>query len=561
MKNTANLQAYQRQAAPPGALRLDANEGPTPRFDSGTWPLASEALRRYPDASALEADLALRHGVQPDEVLVTAGGDDAIDRLCRRYLQGGRTLNLTVPTFSMFFHHARLAGGTTHTVPWWSGPYPVAAMAAAMSEDTGLVAVVSPNNPTGTVITPEELTELRRITGDRPLLLDAAYTEFGERDLTDLALSLPNTLVLRTLSKAWGLAGLRVGYLLGPASILQELRAWGAPYAVAGTSLALARQALVQGEQALRDTVLAVRQNRDRLADLLHELGANPQESQANFILCRPPQADFLVQGLAALGVSVRGWKNDAELQDRVRITVPACAQEYAVLEKALRCVLAPEALLLDMDGVIADEGPSYRETIIQMAAGAGIALTRQDIAAAKAAGGANNDWGLTQRLLAQRGVTLSLAEVTRRFQDIYLGTPDKPGLCERETLIPDRSLLEGLARSIPLGIVTGRPRADAEAFLRRFDLESLFKTVVCLEDATPKPDPAPVLLALRNLKAQRAWMVGDTPDDIAAARGAGVLPLGISTPSPEDDTREALFRSGAARILDSLKTLKEILP
>ena len=84
---------------------------------------------------------------------------------------------------------------------------------------------------------------------------------------------------------------------------------------------------------------------------------------------------------------------------------------------------------------------------------------------------------------------------------------------------------------------------------------------MVCLEDATPKPDPDPVLLALRNLEAQRAWMVGDTPDDIAAARRAGVLPLGITTPSPEDDTREALFRSGAARILDSLKTLKEFLP
>jgi histidinol-phosphate aminotransferase len=523
--------------------------------------MAGEDLRRYPDASTLEADLARRHGVQPDEVLVTAGGDDAIDRLCRRYLQGGRTLNLTAPTFSMFFHHARLAGGNTCTVPWWSGAYPVAAMADSVGEDTGLVAVVSPNNPTGAVLTPEELTELRRATGDRVLLLDAAYAEFGEIDLTSLALSLPQTLVLRTLSKAWGLAGLRVGYLLGPAAILKELRAWGAPYAVAGTSLALARQALGQGDPAMQATITAVRRNRDRLAGLLGELGACPQESQANFILCRPPRADFLIQGLVALGVSVRGWKDDAELRDRVRITVPACPQEYATLERALRCVLAPEALLLDMDGVIADEGPSYRETIIQVAADEGVALTRQAIAAAKAAGGANNDWELTRRLLAQRGVRLSLMEVTRRFQDIYLGTAGKPGLCARETLIPDRSVLEGLARTLPLAIVTGRPRADAEAFLRRFDLEGLFQTVICLEDATPKPDPAPVNLACRNLGVRRAWMVGDTPDDIVAARGAGVLPLGIAPPSPLDDTREALAQAGAALILPSLTSLKEILP
>lgn len=560
MEKTGKPQAYQRQEAAAGALRLDANEGPVPRFAAATWPLAEEALRRYPDASALENDLARRHGVSADQVLVTAGGDDAIDRLCRRCLQGGRALSLTVPTFSMFFHHARLAGGQVRTVPWWSGDYPLEEMAGTIDQQSGLVVVVSPNNPTGSVVTPQDLRQLRLVAGDRILLLDAAYTEFAARDLTEVALALPHTVVLRTLSKAWGLAGLRVGYLLGPADLIAELRAWGQPYAVAGTSVALARAALSSEADNMSATVEAVRTHRDALVALLRRGHCKPLPSQGNFVLCQPNDASFLREALARLGVSVRGWPGDPLLEAWVRITVPACPQEFQLLCRALETVLNPQALLLDMDGVIADEGPSYREAIIAVLAGFGLALTRRQIAEAKARGGANNDWELTRRLLAERGVDISLAEVTRRFQSIYLGQEGQPGLCTRETLIPDRDLLESLAEKLPLAIVTGRPRSDAEAFLNRFDLKDLFETVICLEDATPKPDPAPVKLACARLNIDRAWMVGDTPDDMAAALGAGVLPVGITPPSAEDDTREALDRAGAVRTLKSLNQLKELL-
>ena len=214
--------AYRRQEAPRGALRLDANEGAVPTQLAPSWPLAAEALRRYPDTRPLEADLAARFGVAPDRVLVTAGGDDAIERLCRRCLAGGRELVLTEPTFEMFARHARLAGGRLRSVPWWEGAYPVSAVESCLGPATGLVAVVSPNNPTGAVVTAADLRHLRRAAGNVPLLLDAAYAEFADEDLTAAALALPHTVVLRTLSKAWGLAGLRVGCLLGPPDLLDE---------------------------------------------------------------------------------------------------------------------------------------------------------------------------------------------------------------------------------------------------------------------------------------------------------------------------------------------------
>jgi HAD superfamily hydrolase (TIGR01548 family) len=223
--------------------------------------------------------------------------------------------------------------------------------------------------------------------------------------------------------------------------------------------------------------------------------------------------------------------------------------------------VLAPEAILLDMDGVIADEGPSYREVIRQMLTEKGLQISREDIAAAKARGRANNDWELTAQILSEGGVEVSLEQVIRRFQEIYLGSDGQRGLCEKERLIPAAEFLRNLSDRYQLAIVTGRPRADAEAFLRRFDLKDLFGAVVCMEDAPAKPDPSPVKLALEKLGLDRAWMLGDTPDDVQAARSAGVLPLGVRPPCSEDDVGDALDRSGAAVTLDRTDQIEELLP
>lgn len=539
-------------------LLLDANEGPTPILPADLWPLPARDLNRYPDAAGFEAVLAGRCGVRLQEVLVTAGADDAIDRLCRRFLAGGRELVLTAPTFGMFAHYARLAGGRVRTVPWWEGDYPLEAVRDAIGPQTGLVVVVSPNNPTGAVVTDADLRGLAEACGPALLVLDAAYTEFADVDLTDTALAL-GAVVLRTFSKAWGLAGLRVGYALGPSERLAALRDGGPPYAVSGTSLAVAGRVLEAGDDAMREGIRSLRRHRTALAETLADLGLRALPSQGNFLLVRDIRAGRLAAALGALGVRVRTWPGDPLLHDCLRITCPAAVGDLRRLDRALRMVLAPEALLLDMDGVLADEGPSYRETVRAVLADEGFTVDRADLAAAKAAGGANDDWELTRRLLADRGRALPLEAVRDRFQRRYLGDSERPGLCARETLIPPRALLEGWAARLPLAVVTGRPRAEAEAFLDRFGLSDLFSVLVAREDAPAKPDPAPVRLALERLGVTRAWMVGDTPDDVAAARAAGVLPYAVTPPDP-DDAPDPASLAGAVRVLASLQDLEEDL-
>jgi phosphoglycolate phosphatase-like HAD superfamily hydrolase len=163
--------------------------------------------------------------------------------------------------------------------------------------------------------------------------------------------------------------------------------------------------------------------------------------------------------------------------------------------------------------------------------------------------------------LLEERGVTRSLQEITDRFEAIYQGTESSPGL-RLSGDSPGARLAVASCRRLPLGIVTGRPRADAERFLAESGIAGLVRVVVCMEDGPLKPDPAVVRAALRALGISHAWMIGDTPDDIRSARAAGVLPLGVVAPGDRTEVMaEALRSAGAARILAHLNQIEEILP
>jgi histidinol-phosphate aminotransferase len=540
------VQAYKTPGAGSSAdLRLDGNEGAGPKEEC-----------RYPDARPLEERLAGTLDVDPRRVLVTAGGDEAIDRICRAYLNPDVELIQPTPTFEMIARYAKLAGAKVVSVPWTRGEYPTGEVIARINPNTRVICVVSPNNPTGAVASPEDLKKLSAAAPQALLLVDLAYTEFADFDLTQTALSLPNAVVVRSFSKAWGMAGLRVGYAAGPEEIIDCLRAAGGPYTVSRPSLARVIQRFPKSVALFAD---AIRKERKNLYDLLLSLGAEPLPSEANFILCRFRDAEWVYAALAALGILVRIFPGQKELQGCLRITCPGEPEKFARLCAALCTVLRPQGLLFDMDGVLADVSQSYRRAIIETAATYGVEIRTEEIQAAKTEEGSNNDWALTKKLLERHGVKAELAEVTERFEGLYQGTPRRPGLYRTEKLLVSPGLLERLSQRLPLAVVTGRPRGDAERFLNENGVADRLSALVCLEDAPLKPDPRPVRLALQQLGIERAWMIGDTPDDLTAARRAGVLPLGVVAPGDGDPG--ALTDAGAARVLLKLNELQELMP
>jgi len=545
------------------SLRLDGNEGPSPSPSvmEALQEIAPEKLRQYPSRATLETAIAGRFGIEADQVCVTAGADDAIDRVCRSFLGPNRSIVVPKPTFEMIERYAEASGARIIPVAWSDRAYPVEAVINAVTDDTTVIAVISPSNPTGTVATRDDLIRLATTLPDRLIMLDHAYVEFADDDLTDLALRLPNVIVTRTFSKAWGLAGLRVGYAVGSAANIERVRAAAGPYPVSGLSIEMAQVAWENDEARTAEFVRATRTRREKIINWVKAAGGRAIESQANFVFARLDDAAWIYRCLRSVGIAVRRF-GDPQLCDALRITCPINDADCAQLESAFMTITRPEAMLFDLDGVLADVSQSYRAAIMATVQTFGGTLTAESIARYKAAGNANNDWLLSQKILRDQGIEVDLPTVRETFERLYQGSDSTPGLCTRESLTVDRCWIERLARRYPLALVTGRPRRDAEAFLQRFGIEQYFQAMVCMEDATAKPDPEPVTLALRQLGVEYAWMIGDTPDDIVAAREAGVLPLGLTAPGDERRTASiALNDAGATQVLTNIEALEELLP
>lgn len=540
-------------------LILDFNESlaPPPVLAGHRRP-----VNRYPDYRELEAAIAEHVGVTTDSVVVTNGADDALERTVRCAVGPGRRAVLTTPSYSMIRRFAVLAGAEPIEVPWWEGEFPVEEVCRRAGDDGGLVAMVSPSNPTGAAASQSALEELLERLPRSLVLVDQAYVDFAdpEFDLSVTALRYPNAVVVRTFSKAWGCAGLRVGCAIADPRVTDWLRRAGLPFPVSSPSVGAVLEALSEGPD--RSRIAAVCEQRDRLIGYLAEKGVETLPSAASFVFAKFRNAELVWRGLGAIGISVRRFPGRAELDGWLRITLPGDRKNFERLTRGLATVLSPGALLFDLDGVVADVSGSYRRAIVETAASWDVELTSEEVAQAKAEGDANNDWELTRRLLENRGVEVGLGEVKDRFEALYQGTEDAPGLRRFESLRIDRDILERLAAKLPLAVVTGRPRRDAVRFLEDQGVDDLFSELVCMEDAPPKPHPEPVVVALERLAVSTAWMVGDTPDDLRAARGAGVLPIGVIADGDDRTTiLEALEGAGAARVLDEPKGIEELLP
>lgn len=547
------------EAAAPTDLKLAGNEGigPDVSLFEAADAAATEGLRRYPSNQALRRAIAKWFELPASQVLLTAGGDEALDRICRWALREGGRAILPWPGFEMTRRYLALTSARVDTVAWTEHAYPIEEVLNAIQDSTKLIVVTSPNNPTGGVASVRDLNLLAAAAPNAVLLVDLAYAEFAEQDLTEAALKLPQAVVVRTFSKAWGLAGCRVGYSLGTVETIAQLSAIGGPYPVSGPSLALAQTRLELGRTSMEENVRATKQRRDELYACLQEIAWSPRSSEANFVCCEPRNPVQARDALAGFGIAVRAWPEQEGLGSLLRISCPTREDDQARLLHALRSIASPQALLLDLDGVLADVSQSYRRCILETALTYGVEIEFAAVQAAKEQGGFNNDWVLTHALLAQAGIERSLEEVTTRFEAIYQGSSDQPGLRRTESLIggeATRACLLRLSNRLPLAIVTGRPRADAQRFLEEQGIADSMQVLVGLEDAPNKPRPDPLLRAMRELGVQRAWMVGDTVDDIRAARSAACLPIGFLA------AQTPLYQAGAFCVLSQIEEVEALL-
>jgi histidinol-phosphate aminotransferase len=294
-------------------------------------------MHHYPDQSALQQALASRYEISPKRVLITAGADEAIDRVCRAFLPGEDAELLTIrPTFEMIAHYSRLSNATIRSVYWLGSEFPLTEIISFHSKRTRLMVLVSPNNPTGAAIPMDAIVKLATQFENTPILVDLAYVEFSSQDPTRVLLQFDNIILVRTFSKAYGLPGIRIGYALGNPEFLRAMLTAGGPYSVTSHSLSVALNALNTNDSSLQTYVLAIQSERESFCKLLSELNIDSIRSEANFVLIRTPEGALFDCRMKEFGIQTRAFPLDAELVNMRRITLPGNRTAFDKLQQAI---------------------------------------------------------------------------------------------------------------------------------------------------------------------------------------------------------------------------------
>src|SRR5437667_9799202 len=334
------------------AVKLASNEnplGPSPKGIAAAKAVLADA-NRYPDGGthALRQTLAERHGVSPDELFIGLGSGEAVDLAARVLLRGGGQGLTSEGTYAPFSVAIRASGAELVRAPQREFAFDLKAMARAITPKTAVIYLANPNNPTGSSFGREEFNEFLAAVPDGVLVvLDEAYIHYavsmGLRDSVEAYRKRKNLLILRTFSKVYGLAGLRIGYAIGTAELLTAMNKLRTPFNTSGVAQAAALAALDDKEHVER-CIAANAIERKRLSEGLTKLGLRPVVSEANFVFVTAGRDGTEVSDdLLQMGVIVRplGWMGFPEA---IRIPV-------GTAEENEQCLLAMARVILKRAG------------------------------------------------------------------------------------------------------------------------------------------------------------------------------------------------------------------
>lgn len=491
------------------------------------------SLNRYPDSSSEELrEKIARNYVKNttiNNIFIGSGSDEIIDLLIRGYVEADEYIMVMNPSYSLYEVQANINNVSVKSIllnPDFS---------LNIDEirkniiNVKIIFLCSPNNPTGTLITFKEVVQILSFY-QGILVIDEAYIEFAglENSFEKLVKTNEQIVILRTFSKAWGLAGIRIGYSIANKKIINTLFKIKDSYNVSQSSQSIALQALDYVAELFIRTD-SINRIKDALIIDLKRLNIDVIPTCANFILARIPNATQIYKQLAEKEIIVRDRSKLPYLNNVLRIT-PGSNDENNQLIRALKKCIKPidlskiDGLIFDMDGVLVDVTKSYREAIRQTAS---YFLNREvlmsEVSEIKQRVGMNNDWDATYALINDSAI--SYQEVKDYFQSIYLGEKNKKGLINNEDLIIPKKILKKLKNKYKkMGIATGRPKNEVEYVIKKNNLESFFDCVVTMDDVSQdKPAPDSIKKVIKTLNLKNTLYIGDSPSDVVAAERAGI--------------------------------------
>ena len=517
-------------------IRLDFNEN-TLGFPEHFPEIEATHLVTYPEYADLISQLARYLNLDPNRLLITNGSDEGLFVAAFTFLENGDKALVNSPTFALIPHYMRLCGATVTEVPVRDNLEPDLETIEVELIDTKLAMFASPDNPTGGTLPLATLENWLRQFPDTMFVLDEAYFEYYGQ--TAIHWSAPNLIVSRTFSKAWGLAGLRLGLLVADEQNIEWMRRVRSPYSVNAVAVQSLLRFLPHAHQVQQQADAAMQRKASTMKQL-RQRGYQVHAGAANFfLLWAGPFAKLLSHYLSQHGILTRDRSSLYKMGGSVRISVGSQAENAKLLEK-IDEFHRSHALLFDLDDTLVDTSKSYDAAVEQLTG-----CTHQELQNLRAEGGFNDDWTAAHELLKRKNKPEPLELVIQKGKEIYAQLAPTA-----ETPYFQEEWLQSWRKRHRTFIFTGRPRDEYDSIWGE-RLRPHFDDVLCLgEHGLPgKPAPDGLHHLMQKHQLQGGIYIGNSVDDMRAAKAAGLFAIGITT----NQSPETLRRAGADLIVDSL--------
>ena len=546
-------------------MRLDFNEntmGCSPKVIKALGSIRQNDLAVYPEYNHLRKILAGYFKISADELAPTNGTDEAIKSVIETYIEKGKDeIIIPVPTYVMFKLYAQLNEAIIREVLYNNDlTFPAKKILDRINKRTKIIVLVNPNNPTGTSIKNTDIIKIIKKANRNGalVLLDEAYYQFYGRTSIPLIKKYDNLFVMQTFSKAFGLAGIRLGCIISNGENIKIMQKVLSPYRVNNLA-AVCAQAALKDSDYVKKYAKEIKKSKYSLYRALDSFGIKYYKSDANFVLLKiGEKSEDFCKKLKDCGILVRDRGNDPLLKGCVRITLGTVKQTKELV-KSLGKIIKDSNLLLifDIDGVLADVSKSYRLAIKQTAEYfTGEKITLDEIQSYKNKGGYNNDWDLTEAIVRSRGKNTGRNKIVDKFQKYY------SKLINNEKWLLNKKTLKQLSKRYNLAILTGRPKKEAEYVLRKNNAKQFFPVIVAMEDVSwQKPNTEGILKILKQFQNSDAYYFGDTVDDMKSAVAANVMPVGVLPPQNKSlELKNLLMKFGARCVLNNINEINEAL-
>lgn len=536
-----------------GKIRLDFNED-TEGFPWALPGMDPNEISAYPEYTPFTEKLCRAFGVQKERLILTNGSGDALSLIAATFIEPGYSTALTsYPTFPLIPHYLKIVGAKLIEVP--STPdfeFDTKVIETALSKKINVAVFASPDNPTGASLPAGRILEWCGKYPGTLFVVDQAYSEYAPESALPLENGIENLLITKTFSKAWGLAGLRLGIVVGDPRLIDYLRCVRAPYSVNSASLAAAARLLDCSKDVNAKAAKTMERKRE-LIDGVEKRGFRVKKGTANFFLVMAGKdAGNLSFFCREKGILIRDQSSKTGLDGIVRVSVGTDTENNALLE-CFDLYKRSRGVIFDLDDTLVDTSKSFDHVVSELVRKySNKALDRLELSKLRSEGGFNDDWDAVCEILSRRGVKIPLEKIEREGIELYLKIAP-----EQETLMIEKEFLERLALRYRLFVVTGRRRTEYEPVWSS-RLDGLFEKVFCRDDIPgipPKPAPDILRAVIENEGLSGGYYIGNSVDDMRAAAGAGLEAIGVATTLDEKNLKNA----GAFFVADKTSNIGKV--